>query len=103
MLISGGRNVHPVEVEACLAACEGVRDVAVTGLPDAVWGDLVIALVVGEVAPERLLDHARQHLPGAARPRRLLFLERLPRNATGKLERTTLRRIAAEAVEPLAS
>lgn len=100
MLISGGRNVHPVEVEACLAACSGVRDVAVTGVPDAAWGDLIVALVVGEVVPEQLLDHARQHLPSAARPRRLVFLDRLPRNATGKLERSALRRIAAEQPEP---
>ncbi|HJV92466.1 MAG TPA: AMP-binding protein [Azonexus sp.] len=97
MLISGGRNVHPLEVESCLAACPGVRDVAVTGQPDPVWGDLVVALVVGEATPADLLAHARRHLPGAALPRKMLFLERLPRNAAGKLERAALRRIAAGA------
>lgn len=97
MLISGGRNVHPQEIESCLAACPGVEDIAVTGLPDPVWGDLIVALVVGPVAPENLLAHARAHLPSAALPRRIHHLAHLPRNATGKLERSALRRLATEA------
>lgn len=97
MLISGGRNVHPLEIESCLAACPGVLDVAVTSQPDPVWGDLVVALVVGTVPPADLLAHARHHLPSAALPRKICTLDRLPRNATGKLERAALRRIASEA------
>lgn len=96
MLISGGRNVHPLEVESCLAACPGVRDIAVTGLPDDNWGDLVVALVVGDIEAAALRAHARQHLPSSAQPRRIGFLEALPRNAAGKLERPALRRLAAE-------
>ena len=95
MLISGGRNVHPREVESCLAACPGVVDVAVTGLPDPVWGDLVVALVVGSIDHADLLDHARRHLPSAALPRRIRQLDSLPRNAAGKLERAALKRLAA--------
>ena len=94
MLISGGCNVHPQEIEACLAACPGVDDVAVTGSPDPIWGDLVVALVVGPVEPGALFEHARQHLPTAAQPRRFQRLDRLPRNATGKLDRPALRLIA---------
>ena len=97
MLISGGQNVHPQEIESCLAACPGVFDVAITGQPDAVWGDLVVALVVGPVAPADLLAHARRHLPSAALPRKIHSIAHLPRNATGKLERAALRRLAAEA------
>ncbi|PKO36714.1 MAG: hypothetical protein CVU33_16945 [Betaproteobacteria bacterium HGW-Betaproteobacteria-6] len=97
MLISGGRNVHPQEVESCLAGCPGVVDVAVIGRPDPVWGDLIVALVVGPVSPDNLLAHARRHLPSAALPRQIHAVERLPRNATGKLERAALRRLAAEA------
>lgn len=93
MLISGGRNVHPQEVEACLAACPGVDDVAVTGLPDPVWGDVVVALVVGRVEPADLFEHARRHLPNAAQPRRFHRVDQLPRNATGKLDRPALRLI----------
>jgi len=94
MLISGGCNVHPQEVEACLATCPGVDDVAVTGLPDPVWGDVVVALVVGRVEPADLFEHARRHLPSAAQPRRFHRLDSLPRNAAGKFDRPSLRRIA---------
>ncbi len=94
MLISGGRNVHPLEVESCLAACPGVRDVAVTGLPDMVWGDLIVALVVGDATAQGIADWCRPRLPGAALPRRIVHLGSLPRNATGKLERSLLRRLA---------
>jgi len=97
MLISGGRNVHPQEIESCLAGCPGVVDIAVTGLPDPVWGDLIVALVVGPADDAALLAHARQHLPSAALPRRIRRLDRLPRNAAGKLERGALRRLAAGA------
>ncbi len=97
MLISGGRNVHPQEIESCLAGCPGVVDVAVTGLPDPVWGDLIVALVVGAIDCDTLLVHARRHLPSAAIPRRIRNLDRLPRNAAGKLERAVLRHLAAGA------
>ena len=97
MLISGGIKVHPLVIESCLAGCPGVRDVAVTGLPNPVWGVRIVALVVGTASPNALLDRARQHLPSAARPRQIKLLDRLPRNAAGKLERAALRRLAAEA------
>lgn len=94
MLISGGRNVHPLEVESCLAACPGIRDVAVTGQPEPVWGQIIVALIVGTASTEQIIEHARQHLPSAAMPRKLVFLDRLPRNPTGKLLRTELHRLA---------
>jgi O-succinylbenzoic acid--CoA ligase len=97
MLISGGRNVHPLEVESCLAACPGIRDVAVTGLADKVWGDLVVALVVGDATAQGIADWCRPRLPGAAQPRRIVHLANLPRNAAGKLERSQLRQLAWEA------
>jgi O-succinylbenzoic acid--CoA ligase len=97
MLISGGRNVHPLEVESCLAACPGIRDVAITGLADKVWGDLVVALVVGDATAQGIADWCRPRLPGAAQPRRIVHLADLPRNAAGKLERSQLRQLAWEA------
>lgn len=97
MLISGGRNVHPQEIESCLAACPGIRDIAVSGLPDPVWGDLIVALVVGTAGLKTLQEHARQHLPAAALPRRIAYLDSLPRNAAGKLNRPALRQLAAGA------
>ncbi|MDD2742713.1 MAG: AMP-binding protein [Rhodocyclaceae bacterium] len=97
MLISAGRNVHPLEVESCLAACPGVRDVAVTGLPDAVWGDIVVALVVGDASTDEIIRWSTPRLPSAALPRRIIQLASLPRTAAGKLERSTLRHLASEA------
>jgi O-succinylbenzoic acid--CoA ligase len=97
MLISGGRNIHPLTVESCLAACPGIRDVAVTGLPDPVWGDRIVALVVGDATPESIRAWCRTRLPASALPRHIVRLPSLPRNATGKLERGALRRLAREA------
>jgi O-succinylbenzoic acid--CoA ligase len=97
MLVSGGCNIHPLEVESCLAACPGVADVAVTGQPDPVWGDLVVAVVVGTAGAAALLDWGRPRLPAAALPRRVLHLERLPRNAMGKVDRPALRRLVGAA------
>jgi len=97
MLVSGGSKVHPLTVESCLAACPGVRDVAVTGLPDPVWGDLIVALVVGDATRKDLQAWCKLRLPSAAQPRRFVHLDALPRNAAGKLERAALRRLAREA------
>jgi O-succinylbenzoic acid--CoA ligase len=97
MLISAGRNVHPLEIESCLAACPGIRDVAVTGLPDPVWGDLIVALVVGDASPDEITRWSTPRLPSAALPRRIIQLTSLPRSTAGKLERATLRRLASEA------
>lgn len=97
MLVSGGVNVHPLEVEARLAACPGVDDVAVTALPDPVWGDLIVALFVGTAETGLVLDFSRQHLASAQRPRRVLRVARLPRNAMDKIDRKALRTLAREA------
>lgn len=96
MLVSGGVNVHPLEVEARLAACPGVDDVAITALPDPVWGDLIVALFVGTAETGLVLDFSRQHLASAQRPRRVLRVARLPRNAMDKIDRKALRALARE-------
>lgn len=97
MLVSGGVNVHPLEVEGRLAACPGVEDLAITALPDPVWGDLLVALYVGPASADALREFGRKHLASAQRPRRLLRVERLPRNAMGKIERAALRALARSA------
>ena len=101
MLVSGGVNVHPAEVEASLQAFPAIgelKDLAITALPDPVWGDLLVALAVG--GPEQhapLLAWCREHLPGPRRPHRILAVPQLPRNAMGKLQRGQLRPLAASA------
>ncbi|MBL8449790.1 MAG: AMP-binding protein [Dechloromonas sp.] len=97
LLVSGGLKVHPTEVEAALAACPGVREAAVAGVPDATWGDLVVALVAGTVPPSTLDDWCRERLRPAALPRRIVSVDALPRLPGGKLDRQALRRLAQEA------
>lgn len=97
VLVSGGENIHPLTVESCLAACPGVADVAVSARPDDTWGDLLVALVVGVASAEGIAAWSRQHLPAAARPRRIIHVASLPRNAMGKLDRRALRPLAAGA------
>ncbi|MBZ0106035.1 MAG: fatty acid--CoA ligase family protein [Sulfuricella denitrificans] len=95
MLVSGGINIHPALVENLLLACPGVRDVAVTAVNDAVWGDRIAALVVGGDI-QAIEDWCRANLPSAQRPRRFIAVSALPRNAMGKLERQRLPALALE-------
>ncbi|MDO9711056.1 class I adenylate-forming enzyme family protein [Paracraurococcus lichenis] len=91
MIITGGENVYPAEVEAVLAAHPAVRDAVVIGLPDAKWGERVHAVIVpregAALAEAELLDWSRGRLAGYKRPRSCSFLrdEEIPRNATGKV------------------
>ncbi|WP_081673218.1 class I adenylate-forming enzyme family protein [Magnetospirillum fulvum] len=94
MLISGGENVHPAEIETLAGRCPGVRALAVTGRPDPVWGDLIVAILVGEIAPDAFLDWCRAHLPSHLRPRRAVTVDALPLNPNGKTDRTKLQEIA---------
>ena len=97
VLISGGVNIHPREVEAQLAACPGVSDVAVTALADPVWGDVLVALFVGTTNADAVRNWSRLQLASALRPRQIVRVEHLPRNAMGKIERAALRLLAKEA------
>jgi fatty-acyl-CoA synthase len=97
MIISGGENIYPSEVEAVLAAHPAVQDVAVVGLPDATWGERVCAAVVprpGQVVDEaELLDWCRGRMAGYKRPRHVLVMAEsdIPRTATGKIQHRLLR------------
>jgi fatty-acyl-CoA synthase len=102
MIISGGENIYPSEVEAALAAHPAVQDVAVIGVPDAKWGEAVQAVVVlrpgQEVEASDLLDWCRTRMAGYKRPRSVLFIGEhdMPRTATGKILHRVLRdRLAA--------
>lgn len=90
MLVSAGVNVHPLEVETHLAACPGVREAGVIGLADPVWGDVIACAYEGDTHEATLADWCRAHLPSARRPRRFLRVTRLPRTASGKLDRRAL-------------
>jgi 2-furoate---CoA ligase len=96
MIISGGENIHPVEVEEVLARHPQVRGVAVIGEPDAKWGERVVAFVVrGDAAlTVAALDRYCLESPDLAdfkRPRRIVFVEEIPTTASGKILRRLLR------------
>lgn len=100
MIITGGENVSPVEVESCLSLHEGVAEVAVVGLPDERWGKIVVAFVKrrGAVTAEDLDRHCRDSgLANFRRPRRFVFVEAIPKSPVGKLLRRLL--VAGEYIE----
>ena len=90
LIISGGVNVYPAEVEQALLSVPGVSEVAVFGVSDERWGQRVCAAVVGSATPEQVLDHARTALAGYKRPKDVYVVDDLPRTATGKVRRTQI-------------
>src|SRR5690606_13322426 len=95
MIVSGGENVYPAEVENALMKHPAVADVAVIGVPDEKWGEAVKAIVVtaegAEVTAEELITFCREHLAGYKLPKSVDFTDVLPRNPSGKLLKRELR------------
>jgi acyl-CoA synthetase (AMP-forming)/AMP-acid ligase II len=93
MLISGGYNVYPREVEDVLLACEGVVEAAVIGLPDEKWGDRVYAVVAGRkgLSAEAVLAHARATLASYKRPKGVEIWPELPKTSANKILRRAVR------------
>ncbi len=102
LIISGGENIYPSEVETVLASHPAVSEVAVVGRPDPRWGESVQAAVVRraghEISEAELVAWAKERLAGYKRPREIIFLadEEMPRNATGKVLHRALREMLAE-------
>ncbi|HRP78848.1 MAG TPA: long-chain fatty acid--CoA ligase, partial [Aquamicrobium sp.] len=97
MIISGGENIYPSEVEAVLGSCPQVRDVAVIGVPDDKWGEAVHAVIVlhdGETPDENaILQWCNGRIAGYKKPRSVTFIceQDMPRTATGKVLHRVLR------------
>ncbi len=101
MIISGGVNVYPAEIEQVLERHPDVREAAVVGLPDEAWGERVVAFVTPaapttdpaarEALEATLSAHCREHLAGFKTPKTWRFVDALPRNATGKVLKRQLR------------
>jgi fatty-acyl-CoA synthase len=96
IIISGGENIDPAEIEHCLRAHPAVAEVAVIGAPDPEWGEQVVAVVVPRPGTRptaaELIEHVRPRLAGYKRPKRVEFVDALPRTAsTGKVQKTVLR------------
>jgi acyl-CoA synthetase (AMP-forming)/AMP-acid ligase II len=96
MIVSGGENVYPAEVENAILGCPGVADAAVIGVPDDRWGEAVKAIVVcaaGERPdPGDIIAWARERIAGYKAPKSVDFVEALPRNPSGKVLRRELRK-----------
>ena len=93
MIISGGVNIYPAEIEGVLITHPAVMDVAVFGIPDADWGEQVKAVIElrSAVTPEALLDFAREKLAKYKCPRSIDFIDEMPRDPNGKLAKRKLR------------
>jgi long-chain acyl-CoA synthetase len=95
MIVSGGENVYPIEVEEVLAQHADVADVTVIGVPDERWGEAVKALVIARdgrtPSPEELIAFARERLAGYKLPRSIEFVDAFPRTPTGKVLKRELR------------
>jgi len=90
LIISGGVNVYPVEVEQALGDVAGVDEIAVFGVPDEDWGQRVCAALIGAATPAAVLEHARAVLAGYKRPKDVYVVDDLPRTPTGKVRRSAL-------------
>jgi fatty-acyl-CoA synthase/long-chain acyl-CoA synthetase len=95
MIISGGMNIYPAEIESALEAHAGIYDVAVIGIPSEEWGETVHAIVVAKPAAEldeaAVITFAKEHLAGYKVPRSVTFVDELPRTGSGKLLKRVLR------------
>ena len=95
MIISGGENIYPAEIEMCIMQIEGVADVAVIGVPDDKWGESVKAIIVSkpdaELTADKVIDHCVKNIASFKKPRTVDFVDALPRNVMGKIQKNILR------------
>ena len=95
MIVSGGENIYPAEVEGVLAACSGIAEVAVIGIPDERWGEAVKALIIpqpgSQISARDISDYAHQHMARFKCPKSIDFVESIPRTASGKILKKVLR------------
>ena len=95
MIISGGFNIYPREVEEVIMAYPGVAETAVIGIPDTEWGESVKAMVVArqgvELTASEIIEHCKKHLAGYKKPKSVDFIAEIPKNLYGKIDRRSLK------------
>jgi len=94
MIISGGENIYPAELENVIIAHPAVNEVAVIGLPDEKWGEIACAIVVGDAgqaSEEDIIAHCAEKLSRYKLPKKVVFIETIPRNPAGKVLKRVLR------------
>jgi O-succinylbenzoate-CoA ligase len=94
MIISGGENIYPAEIESVIIGIPGVSEVAVIGLTDEKWGEIACAIVVAdqsEVSEQQIVEFCGTRLARYKLPKKVIFAEAIPRNPTGKILKRVLR------------
>ena len=94
MIISGGENIYPAEIESVIIGIPGVNEVAVIGLADEKWGEIACAIVVadqGQVSEQQIVEFCGTRLARYKMPKKVIFAEAIPRNPTGKILKRVLR------------
>jgi fatty-acyl-CoA synthase len=95
MVISGGMNIYPAEIEDVLVSHPKILEAGVVGVPDEKWGEAMVAFVVPSpgktLTEDEVMDHCRKSLAGYKIPRQIRFVEELPRNPTGKILKKELK------------
>jgi long-chain acyl-CoA synthetase len=96
MVLSGGYNIYSKEVELTILRCEGVKDVAVIGVPDCNFGEAVVAVIERssneEMSSDDVIQFCRSNLASYKKPKHVFFLDSLPRTSTGKVLKAELRK-----------
>jgi len=100
MIVTGGENVYSSEVEAALYQHEDVHECAVVGIPDDNYGEALFAAIVPRpgvmLTDTDIVDHCRGRIGGYKIPRKMAFVEELPKSAMGKILKTEIRKIYGE-------
>jgi malonyl-CoA/methylmalonyl-CoA synthetase len=103
LVITGGFNVYPKEVEDCLNQLPGVKESAVIGVPHPDFGEALVALIAGEEntvpSEQTVITALKRNLAGFKVPRRIIRLDALPKNAMGKVQKNTLRETYADVIK----
>jgi fatty-acyl-CoA synthase len=98
MIVSGGENIYPREIEEVLYTHPAVADAAVVGMPDPLWGEGVRAFIQLKprchLTEEEVIEYCRRHLAGYKKPRRVDFIEKVPRNPSGKAVKRELKMLS---------
>jgi fatty-acyl-CoA synthase len=104
LIVSGGLNVYPREVESVVAALGGVREVAVVGAPHPVWGQTVVAVIVpapgSGLTEGSVIEYCRREMAGFKKPTRVVFLDQLPKTPSEKVRRQEVRDLVAALATP---
>ncbi len=96
MVVVGGENIYPIEIEGVIEAIPGVDEVTVMGVPDEEYGEVLAAFVVGSVKPDKIKQTCKKELASYKVPKRIEIIKELPRTSTGKVVKRELLEIAGD-------